>query len=126
MWLRYSADVVPAITKRSVVTSVAINCNWKGISNKYALGKCRLHSVVRGEYYFLTYYAWVNIDKDVEVSQELTNEDFTVSLVKNLVAGPQNEEEADGDDDEANEPPPKVIAADMTRSLQQLQQGLLQ
>ena len=43
MWLRYSMDVVPAITKESVVTSVAINGNWKGISNKYAPGKCRLH-----------------------------------------------------------------------------------
>ncbi|CAG0885621.1 unnamed protein product [Cyprideis torosa] len=48
--------------------------------------------------------AWVNIDEDVEVSQEFTNEDFTASLVENLVAGPQNEEEADGDDDEDNEP----------------------
>jgi len=68
----------------------------------------------------------VNIDEDVEVSQELTNEDFTASLVENLVAGPQSEEEDDGDDDEANEPPPKVTVADMRRSLQQLQQGLLQ
>ena len=50
--LRYSADVVPVITKRSMVTSVATNYNWKGISNKYALGKCRLHSVVCGEYFF--------------------------------------------------------------------------
>jgi len=58
--------------------------------------------------------AWVNIDEEVEVFQELTNEDFTASLVENLVAGPQNEEEeADGDDDEANEPPPKVTTADM-------------
>jgi len=56
---------------------------------------------------------WVNIDEDVKVTQELTNEDFTASLVENLVAGPQNEEEADGDDDEANEPPPKVTAADI-------------
>ena len=46
----------------------------------------------------------MNIDEDVEVSQALTNEDFTASLV----AGPQSEEEANGNDDEANEPPPKV------------------
>ena len=50
--LRYSVDVVPVITKRSVVTSVATNCNWKGVSNKYALRKCRLHSVACGEYFF--------------------------------------------------------------------------
>ena len=56
LWLWYSVDVIPAITKRSLVTPVAINCNWKGISNKYALGKCRLHSVVCGEYFFLTFY----------------------------------------------------------------------
>ena len=63
------------------------------------------------------------LNEDVEVSQELTDEDFTASLVDNLVAGPQNEEEdAEGDDDEANEPPPKVTGADMRRSLQQLQQ----
>ena len=71
--------------------------------------------------------AWISIDKEVEVSQELTNENFTASLVEHLVAGPQNEEEeADSDDDGAKEPPPKVTAADMRRSLQQLQQGLLQ
>jgi len=56
MWLRYNADVVPAITKRSMVISVAMNCNLKGISNKYALGKCRLRSAVCGEYFFLTFY----------------------------------------------------------------------
>jgi len=52
VWLRYSADVVPVITKRSMMISVAIYRNWKGISSKCTLGKCRLHSVVCGEYIF--------------------------------------------------------------------------
>jgi len=44
------ADVVRAILKKLMATSVAITCNWKGIGNKYALGASRLQDVICGKY----------------------------------------------------------------------------